>query len=269
VSTTRPLTSELRALLAGFAGLALIAGFLLFPLAEETDRFFSWDIAPPLTAAFLGAAYWAAFVLIGWSARRDTWEEVLPALLPVTVIAAGLLAATLIHLDKFDLDSLFGWFWLVVYCLVLPVLALLVRRQLAVAPQPRPLGATPVPVLLRATLLLQTVVMAVIGVILWVSPSSAADVWPWTLTPLTGRAVGTFLIGFAAAGLFAALDNKAERLRGSAYAYAVLGALELLAALIFGEHFDDGEAGVYVTFAASVLLVGLAGSALARGPQRG
>jgi hypothetical protein len=81
--------------------------------------------------------------------------------------------------------------------------------------------------------------------------------------------VGTFLIGFAAAGLFAALDNKAERLRGSAYAYAVLGALELLAALIFGEHFDDGEAGVYVTFAASVLLVGLAGSALARGPQRG
>jgi hypothetical protein len=105
-------------------------------------------------------------------------------------------------------------------------------------------------------------------VILWVSPSSAADVWPWTLTPLTGRAVGTFLIGFAAAGLFAALDNKVERLRGSAYAYAALGALELLAALIFGEHFDDGEA-VYVTFAASVLLVGLAGSALARGMQRG
>ena len=70
--TARPLTPELRALLAGFAGLALIAGFLLFPLAEETDRFFSWTIQPPLTAAFLGAAYWAAFVLIGWSAHpRD------------------------------------------------------------------------------------------------------------------------------------------------------------------------------------------------------
>ena len=77
--TARPLTPQLRALLAGFAGLALIAGFLLFPLAEETDRFFSWTIQPPLTAAFLGAAYWAAFVLIGWSARRSTWEEVVPA----------------------------------------------------------------------------------------------------------------------------------------------------------------------------------------------
>ena len=60
-----PLTRELRCSVA-FAGLALVAGFLLFPLAQETDRFFSWTIQPPLTAAFMGAAYWAAFVLIGW-----------------------------------------------------------------------------------------------------------------------------------------------------------------------------------------------------------
>jgi hypothetical protein len=269
VSTTRPLTSELRALLAGFAGLALIAGFLLFPLAEETDRFFSWDIAPPLTAAFLGAAYWAAFVLIGWSARRDTWEEVLPALLPVTVIAAGLLAATLIHLDKFDLDSLFGWFWLVVYCTVPLALAFLVRRQLAVPPGQAAVTATPVPGVLLVTLAVQALVMAAIGVVLWVSPASADTIWPWPLTPLTARAVGTFLIGFAAAAGFAAFDNRVERLRGAAYAYATLGALELLAALVFSEDFDDGESAIYVTFTVSVLLVGLAGSAVVRGSQRG
>jgi len=269
VATTRPLTPQLRALLAGFAGLALIAGFLLFPLAEETDRFFSWTIQPPLTAAFLGAAYWAAFILIGWSARRATWEEVVPALVPVTVIAVGLLAATLIHLDKFDLDSLFGWFWLAVYCIVPVALAVLVRQQLAVPPQPGAAATTPIPGLLRVTLAAQGLVMAAIGVVLWVSPSSADTVWPWLLTPLTGRAVGTFLIGFAAAAAFAAVDNRVERLRGAAYAYAALGALELLAALIFGEHFDDGEQGIYITFAASVMLVGLAGSALVRGAQRG
>ena len=47
----------------------------------------------------------------------------MPAIVPVTAIAVLLLAATLIHLDKFDLDSLFGWFWLVVYCSVPLVLA--------------------------------------------------------------------------------------------------------------------------------------------------
>ena len=79
-----PLTRELRVLLALFAALALVAGFLLFPLAAETDRFFSWTIKPPLTAAFLGAAYWAAFVLFGWAARQATWEQAAPALVPVS-----------------------------------------------------------------------------------------------------------------------------------------------------------------------------------------
>jgi hypothetical protein len=45
------------------AVLAAVAGFQLFVGATETDRFFSWTIDPPLTAAFLGAAYWAAMVL--------------------------------------------------------------------------------------------------------------------------------------------------------------------------------------------------------------
>ena len=118
-------------LLSMFAGLALVAGFLLFPLAQETDRFFSWTIKPPLTAAFMGAAYWAAFVLIGWAARAGTWELARPALVPVTTIAVLLLVATLVHLDKFDMDSIFGWFWLVVYCSVPPVLA---RARVAPGP---------------------------------------------------------------------------------------------------------------------------------------
>jgi hypothetical protein len=269
VPTARPLTSELRALLAAFAGLALVAGFLLFPLAQETDRFFSWTILPPLTAALLGAAYWAAFVLIGWSAARATWEEVAPALVPVSVIAVLLLAATLIHLEKFDLDSLFGWFWLVVYCSVPLVMAVLVRRQLEVPREPGGVGDTPMPVALRAALALQALVMGGIGIALWVSPSSAETIWPWVLTPLTARAVGAFLIGFAAAAAFAAVDNRVERFRGAAYAYATLGLLELLAAAIFSEDIDAGESVLYVAFAATVLLVGLAGLAVVRRAESG
>jgi len=67
------MTDPIRRFYAVAAGLAAIAGFLLFPLAGETDRFFSWTIEPPVTAAFLGAAYWAALVLLAWAARQRTW----------------------------------------------------------------------------------------------------------------------------------------------------------------------------------------------------
>lgn len=262
------LTRELRAVLWLFAGLALVAGFLLFGLAEETDRFFSWTIQPPLTAAFMGAAYWAAFVLIGWTARAATWEVARPTLVPVAAIAVLLLVATLIHLDKFDLDSVFGWFWLVVYCIVPPALAVLVWRQLR-----RPAGPArpglPIPPALRALLAAQALVMGAIGVVMFIEPSTAEDLWPWALTPLTARAVSAFLIGFAAAAAYAAADNRAERFAGAAYSYAALGVLELAAAALFSGDFDGGaRTTLYVAFVVTVLAAGVAGSLTVRRAQR-
>jgi hypothetical protein len=141
------------------------------------------------------------------------------------------------------------------------LLGVLIWRQLAVPPQPREVTFAPVPAVLRAVLAAQALVMGGIGIALWVSPSSADTIWPWLLTPLTARAVGSFLIGFGAAAAFAVWDNRLERFRGAAYAYAALGALELLAAAVFGGDFDDGEAWTFAAFAASVLLAGVAGSA--------
>jgi hypothetical protein len=251
-----------------FAGLALVAGFLLFPLADETDRFFSWTIQPPLTAAFMGAAYWAAFVLIGWAARAASWDEARATLVPVTAIAVLLLVATLIHLDKFDLDSIFGWFWLIVYCAVPPVLALLVWRQLRRPADPSP-PRRPIPGPLRAALVLQALVMGGIGGVMYVEPSTAGDLWPWALTPLTARALSAFLIGFALAAGYAAADNGLESFAGAAYAYATLGALELLAAAVFSGDFDGGARTVlYLAFTAAVLAVGMAGSRAVRRAQR-
>src|SRR5438046_10074004 len=124
------MTAELRATLWLFAALAFVAGLLLFVLGEHTNRFFSWTIKPPLSAAFLGASYWAALVLIAWSARRGSWADARAAMSPVLSIATLLLVATLIHIDRFHLHSLFGWFWVIVYALVPPALVFLLWRQL-------------------------------------------------------------------------------------------------------------------------------------------
>jgi hypothetical protein len=258
------LTRELRALLWFFAALAFAAGVLLYLLSGNTDDTFSWTIKPPLTAAFLGGAYWAAFVLFAWSARQSLWVRARPFVVPVTVIAVLLLAATLLHDDKFHKD-LFGRFWLAAYIAVPPMLAFGLWRQRRVAPVPEPPRA-PLPPALRVLLVAEALVLAGVGIALFAAPDTADELWPWMLTPLTARATGAFLVGFGAAAAQAAWENDIGRLAGSAYAYATLGLLELIALLRYPDELDgSGLRGVaYVAFAVLVLLTGLAGSVRAR-----
>jgi hypothetical protein len=259
------LTQELRALLWLFAALAFGAGVLLYFLSGNTDDTFAWTIKPAVTAAFLGGAYWAAFVLFVWSARQELWIYARPFVLPVTVIAIGLLVATLIHLDKFHKDSLFGWFWIVAYITVPPALALALWRQHRAPPVAEPPRAPLAPAL-RGVLVFEGLVLGGAGISLFVAPDTADSLWAWPLTPLTARATGAFLVGFGAAALQAAAENDIGRLTGSAYAYATLGLLELVTALRYTDAFDgSGLRGVaYVTVSALVLLTGVAGSVLAR-----
>ena len=245
------------------AVLAAIAGFLLFPLAGETDRFFSWTIEPPLSAAFLGAAYWAAFVLLAWAARQREWAVARTAMPAVATIAALLLATTLIHLAKFDLDSLFGWFWLVVYCVVTPLLAWSVNRQVRVVGAVQR-GLDPLPDAVRAILAAVGLALLGYGLALFLAPADAASAWPWDLTPLTARAIASFLIGFAVAAGYAIWENDLRRLRGPAFAFAALAALELLALAVYSDDLTASAAGVagYVAFWGLSLGLGLAGAAL-------
>ena len=260
----------IRRFYAAAAALAAVAGFLLLPLAGETDRFFSWTIEPPLTAAFLGAAYWAALVLLAWGARQREWAFARTAMPAVAAIAALLLATTLIHLDKFDLDSLFGWFWLVVYCLVTPLLAwALVRQARAAGPVER--GLYPLPVPVRSVLAGACLVLLGFGLALFAAPADAVSLWPWDLTPLTARAIGSFLIGFAVAGASALWEDDSRRLGGAAWAYATLAALELLALALFNDDLTAGAAGVaaYVAFWVGSLALGVAGVRLASANSAG
>jgi hypothetical protein len=41
----------------------------------QTETYFAWTIHPPLTAAVLGAGYWASFVLELLSARERLWAR--------------------------------------------------------------------------------------------------------------------------------------------------------------------------------------------------
>ena len=253
----RQTTPRFRLILWVFAGLALIAGALLFFGATRTDAWWSWTIEPPLTAATLGAFYWAAFVLILAAARSRNWVRARPAVYPITVIALLLLVTTLIHIDRFDLDSLFGVFWVVVYC-VLPVLLAWALVDQLRAPGEDRRGAARLPALLRRALILEGVVLLAAGGLLLIAPGAATDVWPWTLSPLTSRAIGSFLFGIGLVALIAARDDDPRNFRGAALAYTALGLLELLALNLHIPDLGDRPAAtvLYAAFWVAVVVTG-------------
>ena len=86
--------------------------------------------------------------------------------------------------------------------------------------------------------------------------------WPWELTPLTGRAIASFLLGFAVAAGFALWENDIHRLSGPAYAFTALAALELLALAVYSDDVTAAGAGTaaYVAFWVVSLGLGAAGA---------
>ncbi len=238
--------------------LAVIAGLLLFAGATRTEDYFSWTIAPAQTAAFLGAAYWAAAVLFSWASAQDEWGSLRIAFLPELTVAVLLLIATFAHVEKFHGD-LFGYFWIVVYAIATPILIYLLAMREPEAGDSTP--REPMPAWLRLALLAQGAIFAVYGAGLFIAPASFDSAWPWALTPLTARAIASFLLGFAVAAWIAVSGNCLRRFRGAALTYAVLGALELLAVALHSSDFADGAGlPLFALFFASVLAVGVAGS---------
>jgi hypothetical protein len=243
----RVLRPEMRALLAAFSLLTALGVVALFVLAAETDRFFAWTIAPPLTAALMGAGYAAGWVLVVLSLRDPVWAHSRLAVLTILAFTLLTLAATVLHIDKFHLQSEFAtlpwlaraaaWFWLTVYVVIpLAMVVCLVLQERT--PGRDPVPDRPVPVVLRTALAIESAVLLGAGATLWVAPSTATSLWPWPLTPLTARVVAAWLVAFGVATALAAVAGDLARLRTSAVAYTVFGVLALIALARFPDTVD-------------------------------
>lgn len=257
----------LRVLVAVAAVLVTIAGTQLFALADRTDLYFAWTVRPPLTAAFLGAAYWASLFLLLDIVFGATWRQSRTGLFSIFTFTTLTLAVTLLHLDRFHfaaaepLPRTAAWAWLIVY-VTTPLafaLCLLVQVWKSGPDSPR---SGPLPAGLRMLFLFQTVVFAVFGVWLVAAPVSAAAWWPWPLTPLTGQAVGAWLAAVAVAGLGVLVENDRRSAAGPAQSYAFLGALQLLAVFRFSADLDWSHvmAWPYVAFMGLVAVTGIWGA---------
>ncbi len=243
-----PLRPEVRLGLLVLAGWLLALGASLFLLAEETDRYFSWTIEPPLTAAFFGVLYWSGCVLALLCAFDRDWTHTRPLIGPVLTVTILLLVATLIHIERFHMDDVTGWLWVILYAGLIPVTVFLVARQRRDGAGDPPRTA-PFPGWFSWLLVVSAAGALAFGVALFVVPEEIASIWPWPLTALTARAIGAWGLGGAVflAGL--AREGDWARARPAMLSFAFFRALELVALARYAGTLDWDTAGAWIYLA--------------------
>jgi hypothetical protein len=158
-----------------------------------------------------------------------------------------------------------GWAWLVLYAVFPPSVLVLLGRQLR-TPGTEPARSVPIPGPLMLLLALQGVAMVALGTALVIAPADAASLWPWQVTPLTGRAIGTFVLAQGVLALTVCRERDWSRVRPAMFQFVVVGTLQLVAVARFSDSLDWDRAGawIYLAFVVSVLAVGAYGAVRAR-----
>jgi hypothetical protein len=265
-SGIRPITTGMRWMLLIASGLVFIVGIQLFILSEYTDRFFAWTIKPPLTAAFLGAGYWASFAMEYLASRKRSWAHARIAVPAVLIFTTLTLIATLLHLDRFHLSHpnlltrAAAWVWLAVYAIVPPAMAVLLVLQLRV-PGVDPPRQARLPRWTHAILIDHALVMLPLGAALFLAPQATAGLWMWTLTPLTARAVGAWLLALGVAAAHSSWENDWQRVQIATMSYTIFGTFQLLGLARYSQTVDWSrpQSWFYGLFLLSVLFVGVYG----------
>jgi hypothetical protein len=223
--------------------LLFIAGVQLFLLSEQTETYFAWTFAAPISAAYMGGGYWAAMFHAYVGARARAWAF-LRTSLPAALVATGLLSiTTFLHLDKFHLASpLFltrfvTWVWIAVYVAVPPILAIawIVQSRL---PDAHVKGQYPLPTWMRGGFILLSAFALLCGLGLFLAPEMMSALWPWAVTPLAARAVSAWLCAFGVACASLTFENDIRNGVGTSSSLLAFCVLELIVVVRYAAAID-------------------------------
>jgi hypothetical protein len=260
----RPLAPGMRRLLFTASVLVLLAGIQLSVFTGRTNHFFAFTIANPLSAAFLGAAYWAAVAIEALAARQRLWANARIAVPAVLVFTVLTLAVTLTHLSQLHVGARFPAgtqivtvAWIAIYVLV-PALMLVLLAVQARTPGTDPPRSASLPAWLYVLLGAQAIVLLGLGIALFAAPGQTAPLWPWKLTPMMAQAIGAWLISLGVAAGHALAERDARRLRPAAVGDILLAVLLSIALARYPHQFEwrSGSGIVYLIFLATMLLTG-------------
>jgi hypothetical protein len=229
-----------------------VAGFLFFFFPRESATVWPW-LLPPLAARFMGSLFvgGAACSLACLRSRDGLFAVVLLAAGDALIALSGLLGIASIGFTP----KMIGF--LVFFLGFASLLAL------TAVPAPNRAAAArgaPVTRKLRGFFLIHLLVVLPVGVSMYFMPTWAQPLWPWQMTPVNIRLIGSFFFGAAFISIWALRRDSRESLRPVLALYAVFASLATLASLIHFSLFDPARATTWAFFALYVFVAG--GSAL-------
>ncbi len=196
-----PATKILSAVIVPF----LVAAYVLlyfWPGPDDTARLFAWRIVPGFTSMVLGSVYLGGSYFFVRAIWANQWHHVAGGFIPIGSFATLMGVATLLHWDRFVHTNLAFWLWAALY-FTTPFLVFAVwwaNRRERVRPAVDDLRVSAG----AARLIGAAGIAAVLtSAFLFLAPSAALRIWPWTLTLLTARVMGAiFVLGGAGLGAF-------------------------------------------------------------------
>jgi hypothetical protein len=245
----------------------VVVGLPLVVAPARTDRYFSWTIDVPLTAAFLGACYWTAALFTLLSARERRWPHVRAVMPGILVAGTLILVATLMHVERFAMDTARGWVWVILYAGLPPGVLLLLALQRG-APGADPPVRRPIERWAIVLLALTAAALLATGAALFALPRTAGEWWLWPLTELTARMVGAWLAAIGVTLVAVLLERDWTRVRVAMVYLAALAAAHLATLVRFpgAVQWEDVAAWAYVALYATLLLLAVHG--MRRPPER-
>jgi hypothetical protein len=178
---------------------ALLAGStILFVFPAHTGTLFAWEIKAHMSGAALAVPYIAGAYFFARVLTGSRWHHFAAGLLPVAAFTWAQGIATVLHWGLFNHDHVAFWAWALIY-LTTPLLVPLVWwRNQARDPGTPDADDVEIPRAAHIGFALAGVGQLAIALFLVLFPSTAIDIWPWHLTPLTARTTA----GWFAFGLF-------------------------------------------------------------------
>jgi hypothetical protein len=239
--------------------LAAANGLFLYFASGRADTDYAWSIKPSVNAAFIGAGFLAGTIATGLVLRYATRWRSFSTLPPALwVLATSLLAATIIHNDRFKFDYPPTWLWVVVYAGVPFAVPYLVYRQQRDA-EPVP-AADPSLNAIRAISGVLGVAILIGAIALFVAPVDLGKHWLWPLTPLLARAVAAWYALFGTMLLTCALQLR--RREEALIPYATLASWSILL-LTLPVIYSDQVSGGALWYVLMVVLLALSAAVLA------
>lgn len=218
---------------------------LLFPNA--TNVFWAWEVVPAMSSVWIGAAYTFGTVAISTMLVVGRWRSAIVPTVATWPLSVGLLGATLLHLDRFFLGTLPFYLWLFIYIYLpigLPLIYILNRKHDPGVQQDDLL----VPQSIARLGGIVGILITLFGLFMFFRPTALADSWPWQLTPLMSRVIGSWMLFIGAAELCLFFERRYVAFRSFLLCGAFWFALLFVASLFHLENFDFSRPAAWLFF---------------------